>query len=258
MEFVARATEPSTLIRLPGEQVRAQFAKPAGLAFLASSAWNTTPGQPACAGSRRRQPDRSASWCTATCCWCRPTISVRDAVVKMTEHHVSYALIRLPDGELGIFTDRDLRTRVVAAGLSVDVPISRVMSAPARRVTADLTAETVLMEMLEMRAAAHAGDVDARRGARRARGRRPARRVGQAELHAASVHRVGRRRRPNCRRPRSASRTPPARCSAAAPRRRRRARSCPSSSTAWCAGRSNSRSPRRRPTPPLRRRDSPG
>ena len=43
----------------------------------------------------------------------------------MTEHHVSYALIRLPDGEFGIFTDRDLRTRVVAAGLSVDVPISR-------------------------------------------------------------------------------------------------------------------------------------
>ena len=43
----------------------------------------------------------------------------------MTEHHVSYALIRLPDGDLGIFTDRDLRTRVVAAGLPVDVPIAR-------------------------------------------------------------------------------------------------------------------------------------
>ena len=74
---------------------------------------------------------------------------MRDAVVRMTEQHVSYALIRLPDGSLGIFTDRDLRTRVVAAGLPVDVPISEVMSAPARTVTADLTAETVLMEMLE-------------------------------------------------------------------------------------------------------------
>ena len=78
-----------------------------------------------------------------------PDASVRDAVVQMTEHHVSYALISLPDGEFGIFTDRDLRTRVVAAGLSVEVPITPVMSAPARRVTADLTAETVLMEMLE-------------------------------------------------------------------------------------------------------------
>ena len=78
-----------------------------------------------------------------------PDASVRDAVVAMTERQVSYALIRLPDGDLGIFTDRDLRTRVVAAGLSVDVPIAAVMSAPARSVTADLTAETVLMDMLE-------------------------------------------------------------------------------------------------------------
>src|SRR6476469_7353961 len=44
MEFVARATEPSTLIRLPGQQVRTQFATPAGLAFLASSAWSVTAG----------------------------------------------------------------------------------------------------------------------------------------------------------------------------------------------------------------------
>ena len=42
MEFVARTTEPSTLIRLPGALVRLQFAKPAGLAFLASTAWNTS------------------------------------------------------------------------------------------------------------------------------------------------------------------------------------------------------------------------
>ena len=42
MEFVARATQPSTLIRLPGAVVRAQFAKPAGLAFLASTAWNVS------------------------------------------------------------------------------------------------------------------------------------------------------------------------------------------------------------------------
>ncbi len=78
-----------------------------------------------------------------------PADSVRDVVVQMTEHHVSYALIRLPDGGLGIFTDRDLRTRVVAAGLPVDVAIELVMSAPARTVTADLTADSVLMEMLE-------------------------------------------------------------------------------------------------------------
>ena len=40
MDFEARTAAPSTLIRLPGALVRAQFAKPAGLAFLASSGWN--------------------------------------------------------------------------------------------------------------------------------------------------------------------------------------------------------------------------
>ena len=148
MEFVARATEPSTLIRLPGEQVRAQFAKPAGLAFLASSAWSLTPGnQPALVPVADTRP--VGELVHGDVLLVAPDDSVRDAVIQMTDHHVSYALIRLPDGELGIFTDRDLRRRVVAAGLSVDVPISQVMSMPARRVTADLTAETVLMDMLE-------------------------------------------------------------------------------------------------------------
>src|ERR1700738_561363 len=40
MDFEASTIGPATLIRLPGALVRAQFSKPAGLAFLASSAWN--------------------------------------------------------------------------------------------------------------------------------------------------------------------------------------------------------------------------
>ncbi|MCW2518085.1 MAG: putative signal-transduction protein containing cAMP-binding and domain [Mycobacterium sp.] len=148
MEFVARATEPSSLIRLPGKQVQAQFAKPAGLAFLASSAWSISPGnRPALVPVADSRP--VGELVHGDVLLVPPESSVRDAVVRMTEHHVSYALISLPDGEYGIFTDRDLRTRVVAAGLSVEVPITEVMSAPARRVTADLTAETVLMQMLE-------------------------------------------------------------------------------------------------------------
>ncbi|KAA0097519.1 CBS domain-containing protein [Mycolicibacterium sp. P1-18] len=148
MEFVARATEPSTLIRLPGEQVRTQFATPAGLAFLASSAWSVgAVSRPALVPVADSRP--VGELIHGEVLLVAPDASVRDAVIRMTEQHVSYALVPLPDGEYGIFTDRDLRTRVVAAGLSVEVPITRVMSAPARRVTADLTAETVLMSMLE-------------------------------------------------------------------------------------------------------------
>src|SRR3954469_24441748 len=131
MEFVARATQPSVLIRLPGAVVRAQFAKPAGLAFLASSAWNVgTADRPTIAPATDSRP--VAELVHGDVLLVSPGTSVRDAVVQMTEHHVSYALIRLPDGGLGIFTDRDLRTRVVAADIPVDVPIEQVMSAPAR------------------------------------------------------------------------------------------------------------------------------
>ena len=148
MEFVARAAVPSTLIRLPGALVRAQFARPAGLAFLASTAWNVgRVDRPTIAPTTDSRP--VGELVHGDVLLVGPDASVRDAVCRMTEHHVSYALIRLPDGELGIFTDRDLRTRVVAAGVSIDAPIVDVMSAPARTVTADLTAETVLMDMLE-------------------------------------------------------------------------------------------------------------
>lgn len=149
IEFVARTSMPSILIRLPGAQVRSQFAKPAGLAFLASTVWHMTsrPDRPTIAPTLDSRP--VGDLVHGDTLVIGREASVRDAVCRMTEHHVSYALIRLPGGDLGIFTDHDLRTRVVAAGVSIDAPVTQVMSAPARRVTADLTAETVLMEMLE-------------------------------------------------------------------------------------------------------------
>ncbi|MDA2890507.1 DUF294 nucleotidyltransferase-like domain-containing protein [Mycolicibacterium sp. BiH015] len=147
MDFEARATTASTLIKLPGPLVRAQFAKPAGLAFLASSGWPRAAERPTIAPATDSRP--VAELVRGEVLVVSPTDAVRDVVVRMTEHHVSYALIRLPDGNLGIFTDRDLRTRVVAAGLAVDVAIETVMSAPARTVTTDLSADSVLMEMLE-------------------------------------------------------------------------------------------------------------
>jgi CBS domain-containing protein len=147
MDFEARATIASTLIKLPGPLVRAQFAKPAGLAFLASSGWPRAAERPAIAPATDSRP--VAELVRGAVLVVAPTDTVRDVVVRMTENHVSYALIRLRDGNLGIFTDRDLRTRVVAAGLAVDVAIETVMSAPARTVTTDLSADSVLMEMLE-------------------------------------------------------------------------------------------------------------
>uniref|UniRef100_UPI0013A537AA cyclic nucleotide-binding domain-containing protein n=2 Tax=Mycolicibacterium mucogenicum TaxID=56689 RepID=UPI0013A537AA len=123
IEFLARTTEPATVVRLPGALVRAQFAKPAGLRFLALSATPSSQSQLITAGDSRPVGDLVHG----TVLIVEPGVSVRDAVVQMSEQRVSYALIRLRVGGVGIFTDRDLRSRVVAAGLPVDVPIAEVM-----------------------------------------------------------------------------------------------------------------------------------
>lgn len=148
MDFVARTALPSSLVRLPDATVRTQFAKPAGLAYLASTAF-PTPGADRAATAPVADAAPVADLVHGEVLVVAPDASVRDVVVEMTERGVSYALIRLPNGDLGIFTDRDLRTRVVAAGVPVGVAISDVMSAPARSVTVDMTAEAVLMDMLE-------------------------------------------------------------------------------------------------------------
>ena len=142
--------------------MRAQFAKPAGLAFLASSAWNPAP--PSDRTDAHPADSRPVGELVhGEVLLVSPDASVRDAVVQMTEHHVSYALISLPDGEVGIFTDHDLRTRVVAAGAvggGADQPGDEC--ARRARVTADLTADDGADGDARVRAAAHAGGVVAR------------------------------------------------------------------------------------------------
>ena len=72
---------------------------------------------------------------------------VRDAAKRMTEQGASAALVPL-GGSFGIITDRDLRTRVVAAG-QPDAPVSAIMTQPAYTVTADRLGGDVLLDMLE-------------------------------------------------------------------------------------------------------------
>ena len=57
-----------------------------------------------------------------------PDQPVADAVVLMRQHRVGCVLV-CQDGELvGIFTERDLLRRVLAAGESLDLPLRRCMT----------------------------------------------------------------------------------------------------------------------------------
>lgn len=75
--------------------------------------------------------------------------SVGDAARRMRELGVSSILV---DGEpIGILTDRDLRSRVLAEGLGAETPISGVMSSPVVTLGGNASLFDVLMLMLERR-----------------------------------------------------------------------------------------------------------
>lgn len=52
-----------------------------------------------------------------------PTVTVRDAAEIMTERHIGALLVGDGDKMIGIFTERDVLTRVVARGLDPDITV---------------------------------------------------------------------------------------------------------------------------------------
>ena len=79
---------------------------------------------------------------------CAPTVSVREAATTMAREAISSILVR-GDDLLGIVTDRDLRTKVVAEGRDLAAPVSQVMTSPVITVRDDAMADEALRLMLE-------------------------------------------------------------------------------------------------------------
>ncbi|MEP9393835.1 putative nucleotidyltransferase substrate binding domain-containing protein [Gordonia sp. VNK1] len=153
VRFIARAAGPATLIRLPADQVRDIFEKRAGVAFVAESAWQTISGH-SVTGRPPRKPVWSAATRVGELVVAPPVVvdadtAVADAVRAMSDAGQSCVLIHMIDGSLGIVTESDVAHRVVGAGLGGDVPVSAVMTVPARAVDADRYALTTWLEMLE-------------------------------------------------------------------------------------------------------------
>lgn len=76
-----------------------------------------------------------------------PSATVHQAAVAMAHERVSSAFVVDDDQLVGILTDRDLRTRVLAAGLALEAPVSEVMTPNPETIDAEdtLFATTLLM-----------------------------------------------------------------------------------------------------------------
>jgi CBS domain-containing protein len=75
-----------------------------------------------------------------------PDVSVAEAAATMAAERVSCLLIPM-DGDWGILTDRDLRSRVVAVRGDLDGPVRAVASFPALRLGAETPAGEALLRM---------------------------------------------------------------------------------------------------------------
>ncbi len=80
---------------------------------------------------------------------CTPEEPVGEVARRMTEIGANSAIVDLPGGEFGILTDRDLRERVVAAGIPSSAPVRTAMTTPVFTVTPDRLGGEVLFELLE-------------------------------------------------------------------------------------------------------------
>ncbi|MEA2199301.1 MAG: hypothetical protein QOJ25_3352 [Solirubrobacteraceae bacterium] len=78
-----------------------------------------------------------------------PGTAISEAARRITDAGATAAIIDLPGNDFGILTDRDLRKRVVAAGVPASAPVETVMTAPVFTVTPDRLGSEVLFELLE-------------------------------------------------------------------------------------------------------------
>jgi CBS domain-containing protein len=94
---------------------------------------------------------------------CAPTTPISEAARLMTARGVGSVVVADADAAaLGIITDRDLRSRVVAKGLSAAMPVNAIMSSPLIAVEPERLAFDALLEMTR-RNIHHLGVIDSGR-----------------------------------------------------------------------------------------------
>jgi CBS domain-containing protein len=149
--FSVRTAEDTLTYRIPAAVAREPLATPAGVQFIARSLLELVTETDVSGRDPAPDPTQQpvGSLLRDPPVVCGPETSVREAAKLMAEAPSTSAVIDLANGSLGILTDRDLRTRVVAAGLPGDAPVSSAMSAPAYTAAPDRLGGEVLLEMLD-------------------------------------------------------------------------------------------------------------
>jgi len=149
--FSARAVENTLCYRIAGDEARVVLSAPDGVRFVARSLLE----EPTELHMLAREPAVNTadqpvgSLIRGEAAVCGPGTTIREAAMLMGAGPGTAVVVDLGSEGFGILTDRDVRTRVVAGGLSGDAPVTAAMSAPAYTATSDRRAGDVLAEMFE-------------------------------------------------------------------------------------------------------------
>jgi CBS domain-containing protein len=147
--FEARAAEDTLCYRIPAGVISPLLARPDFLRFIARSiVGSTLPRGPERAPPADPVQRRVATLIRTAPVLCSGEEPIREAAKRMTAEGASAVLVR-SGGTLGIVTDRDLRSRVVATGTSPDAPVSAIMTTPVHTVRSDSLGGDVLLDMLD-------------------------------------------------------------------------------------------------------------
>ena len=150
--FEARAvTQDTSCYRIPVDIAERLLAAPEGLRYVARTllAEPTDLHMLAREATRNLADDPVGALLRGEPVVCPPQTSIREAAQRMSSDAATCVVVDLGERGYGIITDRDLRLKVVAAGLSSDAPVADVMSAPAFTTVADRPAGAVLLEMFD-------------------------------------------------------------------------------------------------------------
>ncbi|MFH1019544.1 MAG: DUF294 nucleotidyltransferase-like domain-containing protein, partial [Pseudomonadota bacterium] len=79
------------------------------------------------------------------------TDSVQMAAARMAELHIGSLLVHDQEKKIvGIITDKDLRTKVVAAGLDYQAPVGRIMATPLRTIPSHRVCFDAMLQMMHL------------------------------------------------------------------------------------------------------------
>jgi CBS domain-containing protein len=162
LSFEVRAAEETVCLRIDAPDAVSLISRPSGLRFV-MRAMLSRPARAPTPIAATVDPTRQlvAHLTREPAVLCAPDVPVRDAARRMVEQGASCVLVRGEGGRLGIVTDRDLRSRVLAAGHSADAPVAEVMTSPVVTVSPESRVADAMLTMLD-RGIRHAPVVTAR------------------------------------------------------------------------------------------------